>query len=319
MLGNVYRPPRDLNENYQTFIDELTPVLYDLQKRQCEVVIAGDYNIDLLKVKQKLIFNQYLDTLISLSFFPKITLPTRFSNKRGTLIDNFLCKFSHGFLQTTAGIIPCGISDHFPYFDSLDISPYTNKNHQYIKVKTRGPDAINNLISEIRNSDMTSKLTLNLRANPNENYNVLATTISKAMEKSMPTKLVKFNKKKHKKSKWITLGILNSITYRDKMYNKLKDTPKNSTAYLNLRVNLRTYNKILNTSINKAKSSYYHRCFENAKNDMKREWSTINEILHKQTKKTKFPDHYVIDGKQITDQKAIQMHLTIILSISDQI
>ena len=98
VLGNVYRPPRDLNENDQTFINEFTPVLYDLQKRQCEVVIAGDYNIDLLKVKQKPIFYQYLDTLISLSFFPKITLPTRLSNKRGNLIDNFLCKFSHGFL-----------------------------------------------------------------------------------------------------------------------------------------------------------------------------------------------------------------------------
>ena len=112
-------------------------------------------------------------------------LPTRLSNKRGTLIDNFLCKFSHGFLQTTAGIVPCSISDHFL---SLDISPNTNKNPQYIKVKTRGPDAINNLISEIRNSDMTSKLTLNLRASPKDNYNVLTATISKAMEKSMPTK-----------------------------------------------------------------------------------------------------------------------------------
>ena len=38
---------------------------------------------------------------------------------------------------------------------------------------------------------------------------------------------------------------------------------------------------------------------------MKRQWFTINEILHKQTKKTKFLDHFVIDGKQITDQKAI--------------
>ena len=120
---------------------------HDLQKKQCEVVIEGDYNIDLLKVKQKPVFNQYLDTLISLSFFPKITLPTRLSNKRGTLIDNFVCKFSHVFLQTTAGIVPCGISDYFPYFPSLDISPYTNKNPQYIKVKTRDPDAINNLIS----------------------------------------------------------------------------------------------------------------------------------------------------------------------------
>ena len=64
VLGNVHRPPRDLNENYQTFIDEFTPVLYDFQKSQCEVVIAGDCNIDLPKVKQKPIFNQYLDTLI---------------------------------------------------------------------------------------------------------------------------------------------------------------------------------------------------------------------------------------------------------------
>ena len=199
LLSNIYRPPKHLNKNYQTFIDEFTPVLYDLQKRQCEVVIAGDYNTDLLKVKQKPIFNQYLDTLISLRFFLKITWPNRLSNKRGTLIDNILCKFSHGFLQNTAGIVPCGISDHFPYFLCLDISPYTNKNPHYVQVKTSGPDAINNLISEIRNSDMTSKLTLNWRANLNENYNVLTTTKSKAMEKSMPTKLVKFNKKKQNK------------------------------------------------------------------------------------------------------------------------
>ena len=38
---------------------------------------------------------------------------------------------------------------------------------------------------------------------------------------------------------------------------------------------------------------------------MKIQWFTINKMLHKQTKKTKFPHHFVIDGKQITDQKAI--------------
>ena len=33
------------------------------------------------------------------------------------------------------------------------------------------------------------------------------------------------------------------------------------------------------------------------KNDMKRQWSTIKEILHKQTNKTTFPEHFVIDSK----------------------
>ncbi len=28
------------------------------------------------------------------SFYPKITLPTRFSNKHGTLIDNIFCKLT---------------------------------------------------------------------------------------------------------------------------------------------------------------------------------------------------------------------------------
>ena len=39
--------------------------------------------------------------------------------------------------------------------------------------------------------------------------------------------------------------------------------------------------------------------------DMKRQWCTINKISHKQTNKTKYPDHFFIDGKQITDQKNI--------------
>ena len=65
---------------------------------QCELIVAGDYNVDQLKVKQKkTLFTQYLDTLIPLSFFPQITLPTRLPNKSGTLIDNFLCIFLHGF------------------------------------------------------------------------------------------------------------------------------------------------------------------------------------------------------------------------------
>ena len=48
----------------------------------------------------------------------------------------------------------------------------------------------------------------------------------------MPTKLVKFNKYKHKKSMWITQGILRSIQYRDKLYKQLKFTYPNSMKLL---------------------------------------------------------------------------------------
>ena len=45
VIGNIYRPPRDVNINYQTFIKELTPILSAFEKRKAGVVLAGDFNI----------------------------------------------------------------------------------------------------------------------------------------------------------------------------------------------------------------------------------------------------------------------------------
>ena len=72
ILGNVYRPPRDTNENYNQFINEFVPILSDFGKSKSDVIIAGDYNIDLLKVLEKPVFSEYFDAVTALNFFPKI-------------------------------------------------------------------------------------------------------------------------------------------------------------------------------------------------------------------------------------------------------
>ncbi len=61
-----------------------------------------------------------------------------------------------------------------------------------------------------------------LKEDPNNTYNVLHNVIQDAKNKHMPTKLVKYNKYKHKKSKCVTFGIIKSIQYRDNLYIKLK-------------------------------------------------------------------------------------------------
>ena len=53
-LGNLYRPPRDNLDNYTQFRDQFNVVLQQLRG---EVVIGGDFNIDLLKIFEKPIFN----------------------------------------------------------------------------------------------------------------------------------------------------------------------------------------------------------------------------------------------------------------------
>ena len=126
--------------------------------------------------------------------------------------------------------------------------------------------------------------------------------ILRAKNKHMPCKLVKFNKYKHKKSAWITLGLLKSIRYRDKLYKQLRLSNPNSLHYDTLKLNLKTYNLILRKSIISAKQMYYESRFNRIGNDIRRTWKTINEILTKNQTKNKFPTVFNDKGSMITDK-----------------
>ena len=75
--------------------------------------------------------------------------------------------------------------------------------------------------------------------------------------KHMPTKLVKFNKYKHKKAKWITQGLLNLIRFRDRLYIRLKREKPNTLEYNTIFINLKTFNSILKRSIRAAKKTHF--------------------------------------------------------------
>ena len=92
IICNIYRPPQELISNYQKFTSELEIIMQYLDKKNKEVIICGDFNIDLLKINDKEVFSDYFEKIISNGFFPSITLPTRFSNRSATLIDNILYK-----------------------------------------------------------------------------------------------------------------------------------------------------------------------------------------------------------------------------------
>ena len=59
IMGNIYRPPRDLNVNYQQFINEFSLLLSTFDQNNPEVIIVGDFNINLLKINQKEIFSEF--------------------------------------------------------------------------------------------------------------------------------------------------------------------------------------------------------------------------------------------------------------------
>ena len=78
ILGNLYRQPKTLLQNYVDFINELIHILTNLEKQNLDVIIAGDYNIDLLKIREKDILMTFLRVLYPQVFSPKSLYPQDF-------------------------------------------------------------------------------------------------------------------------------------------------------------------------------------------------------------------------------------------------
>ena len=91
---------------------------------------------------------------------------------------------------------------------------------------------------ELQRADIYNPLSTDINSDPNGNYNILEDLLTKSLNKYMPNRRVNFHKHKHKKSNWITSGIIKSIKYRDNLYKLVKCTPNDTMKYLNRRQNL---------------------------------------------------------------------------------
>ena len=108
-----------------------------------------------------------------------------------------------------------------------------------IYIKQNSDRSINTFKAEVKHASIYDKLNTRTDANPSSNYDILDEIISQAADTCMPSKRVKYNRHKHKKSQWITGGIIRSITFRDKMYANMKHTPTNrpTEAHANIKTN----------------------------------------------------------------------------------
>ena len=56
---NIYRPPKNSNDKYREFIQELSPLLTSMDKENSECIITGDFNIDMLKLNEKEVISEF--------------------------------------------------------------------------------------------------------------------------------------------------------------------------------------------------------------------------------------------------------------------
>ena len=97
-----------------------------------------------------------------------------------------------------------------------------------------------------------------------------------------------YNRKKDPLSPWITKGLLKSINKKNKLYKYYLQSPTSEK----LR-KFKTYKNKLNMLIHKSKRMFFFKKIEKSKNDMKKTWNAINDIIGKgkrQSSEGKFKD-----------------------------
>ena len=254
-----------------------------MQRENKYAAIVGDFNINLLQINER---EKFFDLMCTNIFFLRLLfLPTA---QRNLVLSLIKCSASHR-IQITQTFphqhIMSKISDHFPCLVKLEILNDKPKIPKYIQKRVISEAATLNFIEELRSSDISSHLNANLMTDPNPEYDTFDRIALSAYEKKISNKRVKVNKHKHKPSPWITTGLIKSIEFRDKLYKRLKSCPQDSPEQNRMEYNLKTNNGYLNQCIRTAKREYYVHEFTKYKNDIRKTWDTLKDIMN--TKKSK--------------------------------
>ena len=97
---------------------------------------------------------------------------------------NNLCK------RHTSGILTHQISDHFITFSIVERNiKHKNDHIKYVEVQNISSSSIANFMNAITKSDVLSQLDLNHNADPNDNYNILSSSLGNVKNKHIPKKL----------------------------------------------------------------------------------------------------------------------------------
>ena len=270
-------------------------------------IVAGDFNLDLLKIDSRNSISDYIELMYSYSYLPSITLPTRLTRRNATLIDQIFYKSSASNVQ--GGIILNNISDHLMTFICVDLQQTSRELPKTVSFQKCDNNSINNFVNAIENIDFSAHISNSPDCNPDTNFQIIKTLIDNCISHHLPFRTVKFNRYQHKINPWITNGILKSIKNRDKMYKEMKVCNPNSQEYDRLKRNVQSYNNLIKKLIRCSKQSYYNNLFLKHKNDSRKSWKLLNSLLGTSNKRNNLTNIFVVNGSLTSNEAVIADNL----------
>ena len=180
-----------------------------------------------------------------------------------------------------------------------------NSKRKLVEVEQCNEQTIEKFQNYLIERNMMSDMDSNLRSDPNNNCNILFSELGNAKKMHMPTKMVKFNIRKHKVQPWMNNVLLRKINKKSDKYSKLLKIPKTDASYVTKKAEFNEYVKDVKNDIKIAKRNYYFHVFNMHKNNMKQTWRTITETRNKQVNSREIPTKIIHNDETLTDNEEI--------------
>lgn len=295
IIGEIYRVP---NSNELVSISRYDEIVRRLQHYKHNIIIGTDQNFDYLKTDKHKNTEKLLNLFLANGILPTTTRPTRITSDTATIIDNIYLSVKC-YHKITCGILLYDISDHLPIFALTSSSrpAITHKKHITTKKRVFTEEAINNIMEDLNNYNWT-----NLEnCNAEEAYSLFSTKFNNSIDHFAPIITRKISPKLIIRDPWITPGIMTSSRNLSKLYKK----SLGSSKWHPNRIKYVEYRNLFNQIKKKAKEQYYKSLFQRHRFNIKKTWSTINNILGKNSNKTSISETFNIDGKYVNDRHVI--------------
>ena len=183
------------------------------------------------------------------------------------------------------------------------VKPTTKQ--KYIEVEVLNEENVESFRKEIAHLEIHNKLDDTVDRDPNYNYEIVSTLLQNAKSKHIPKRIKKFNKRRHKKERWMTDEFLAQVIKKNDMYIDWETTPITHPDYEQVKLKFKGYEKIVSKGIDKAKKDYFDRVFVAYKSDMKKTWQVISETLSRNKKSHEMPSVFNHEGHELADSVEI--------------
>lgn len=283
----IYRPNKDL----YLFFDILTKILHKLTREGKKIVLAGDFNLNLLQIDSKI--RKLIDILDNFNCKHIIDKPTRTQGASSSCIDNFITNF-----DTCKGkVLNTKLSDHNVIL--LDIKTNelckTNTTPSYIrKMSLNNCNYFHFLVSK-DHKKITDEIGCAVDAN--EKMSILMRTIVHFYNIAFPKRRT-IRKETCKKIYTKGIDVSRNNLIKLEMLQNVQPTQERL-------VKIRKYKKTLRKVLKGAKKLHYAHRIKVSNNKIKEAWNIINEQIKKKVN-CKSNIKYMNDGiEKIDDPKKI--------------